>query len=129
MNPLPETAAPGVVEKAAAVADQAAELYDLTAGTPSWSKDAAEDAIEVAETVLIALQSSHPDAALYIMPTGYNLKELRRLLGLPLGSEEEIPGEEPAPVEVPVPRRARPRRRGLGPGGCRHLSGTTSGGK
>jgi hypothetical protein len=117
---LPTVAAPGVAERAEALADAACELHDA-AGTPaSWSAAAVEDAVESMETTALALASAHPDAAAAMLAIGQQLAQLRERLGLPPGEDAAAgPDDEEhqeQPVVPPTPIRRPRQRRGLGPG-------------
>ncbi|MFE3866113.1 hypothetical protein ACFXPT_37725 [Streptomyces goshikiensis] len=118
MKPLSTTAAPGVTERAEALADAACELHDA-AGPGSWSADAVEDAVEAIETTALALADAHPDAAAAMLAIRHQLAQLRAHLDLPPGEPPAAAGpeeEHQEQVVEPTPlRRARPRR-GLGPG-------------
>ncbi|MFC8511109.1 hypothetical protein ACFU3J_16210 [Streptomyces sp. NPDC057411] len=102
MTSPPKAAAPGVAETAAALADLSAELYDLTSGPQSRNRAAAEDAVEVVETVFLALRTAHPQAPLHVMAMGYGLSDMRSALGLPPRAEvEAAAGEESGHVARP----------------------------
>jgi hypothetical protein len=118
MESLPAVAAPGVAERAEALAEAACELHDAVSSDPGrWNAEAVEDAIEAMETTAAALQNVHPDAASSMFVIAHNLGHLRQALGLP--PRDDAPAEEDQDqdqaVTPPTPIR-RPRRRGLGPG-------------
>lgn len=123
-------AAPGVAERAEALADAACELHDTVSTPASWSADAVEDAVESMETTALALAVAHPEAAAAMFAIGQQLAQLRERLGLPPG---EHPGAGPTADEdqaVDPPTPIRSRRRGLGPGyrGVRIPPGRTASG-
>ncbi|KPI06808.1 hypothetical protein OV450_3680 [Actinobacteria bacterium OV450] len=112
MELLPTIAAPGVGERADAVADAACHLYDAVApwsaaGPGGWSRTAAEDAAETIETTALALAYAHPRAEVILAPVHAALADLRRQLGLP--PADQLGGEGPpaAPRTVGNPRRTR----------------------
>ncbi|MFH8343110.1 hypothetical protein [Streptomyces sp. AM6-12] len=107
---LPIIAAPGVAERAEALADAACELHDAASTPASWSAAAAEDAVEAMETTALALHSAHPATAVAMDTIAQVLVRLRRDLGLTTGDEDHDQAVVPP---TPIPR---PKRRGLGPG-------------
>ncbi|MFL0028515.1 hypothetical protein ACJBCE_36945 [Streptomyces sp. NBUL23] len=117
MDLLPTTAAPGVTERAEALADAACELHDAASTPASWSAAAVEDAVEAMETTALALAAAHPDAAAAMLAIGQQLAQLRARLGFPPGEHAAAAVEEhqEEPVVPPTPIRPR-QRRGLGPG-------------
>ncbi|MER6317970.1 hypothetical protein ABT237_30025 [Streptomyces sp. NPDC001581] len=109
---LPTIAAPGVGERADAVADAACHLYDTIApwgiGTPGgWSRTAAEDAAEAIETTAHALASIDPGAEVVLAPVHAALADLRRRLGLASAEVAAGDGLPAAPRTVGNPRRTR----------------------
>ncbi|MGW2016712.1 hypothetical protein [Streptomyces sp. NPDC001927] len=133
MDLLPTVAAPGVIERAEALADAACELHDA-AGTPAcWSAAAVEDAVESMETTALALAAAHPDAAAATLAIGQQLAQLRESLGLPPGQQAASPDHgHQEQLVVPQASLRRPRaRRGLGPGyqGLRIASSRTASGR
>jgi hypothetical protein len=133
MDLLPTTAAPGVAERAEALADAACALHDSASSPGSWSEDAVEDAVESMETTALALAVVHPDAAATMLAIGQQLAQLRERLGLPPGEPTASPDEDEhqeQPV-APTPLRRRRDRRGLGPGyqGIRIPQGRTASGR
>ncbi|WP_371558764.1 hypothetical protein OG416_39140 (plasmid) [Streptomyces longwoodensis] len=134
MDLLPTTAAPGVAERAEALADAACELHDAVSTPASWSAAAVEDAVESMETTALALAAAHPDAAAAMLAIGQQLAQLRERLDLPPGEHAAAGPDDDEhqeqPVEPPTPIR-RPRRRGLGPGyqGLRIPPGRTATGR
>ncbi|MFF0487274.1 hypothetical protein [Streptomyces sp. NPDC004435] len=134
MKSLPTVAAPGVAERAEALADAACELHDA-AGTPdAWSAAAVEDAVEAMETTAFALAAAHPDAAAAMLAVRQQLAQLRERLGLPPGEDApagpDVEEHQEQPVVPPTPIRPR-QRRGLGPGyqGLRIPPGRTATGR
>lgn len=126
---MPTVAAPGVAERAEALADAACELHDAVSTPASWSADAVEDAVEAMETTALALAVAHPDAAAAMLAIGQKLAQLRERLGLPPGEHAAAgPADEDQAVVPPTPIRSR--RRGLGPGyrGVRIPPGRTASG-
>lgn len=120
MEHLPAVAAPGVAERAEALAEAACELHDAVSSDPGrWNAEAVEDAIESIETTAAALQAVGPEAACWMLVVVNGLGHLRQALGLqpcddgPAGPAEEDQGEGVA--LRPLISRPR-RRRGLGPG-------------
>ncbi|MFC7933103.1 hypothetical protein [Streptomyces cinereoruber] len=133
MKPLSTVAAPGVAERAEALADAACELHDAASTPGSWSAAAVEDAVESMETTALALAAAHPDAAAAMLAIGQQLAQLRERLGLPPGEHPAGPDEDEhqeQPVAPTPLRRPRPRR-GLGPGyqGLRIPPGRTAAGR
>lgn len=134
MNLLP-IAAPGVAERAEALADAACDLHDAASAPGSWSAAAVEDAVESMETTALALAAAHPDAIAAMLAVGQQLAQLRERLGLPTGehavagSGEDEHQDQAAAAPSPV-RRPRARR-GLGPGyqGLRIPPGRTATGR
>ncbi|WP_327359852.1 hypothetical protein [Streptomyces sp. NBC_01304] len=113
MDALPTTAAPGVAERAEALADAACELHDAATSPDRWSAAAVEDAVESVETTLLALLTLHPGAAL----VGQAVTQLRDDLGLPPRDASKAgPVAAEDQLTEPTPIRARRERRGLGPG-------------
>ncbi|QES58376.1 hypothetical protein DEJ51_33095 [Streptomyces venezuelae] len=109
---LPTIAAPGVGERADAMADAACHLYDTVApwgaDTPGgWSRTAAEDAAEAIETTAHALASVGPGAEVVLAPVHAALADLRRRLGLPPADEFGGDGLPVTPRTVGNPRRTR----------------------
>ncbi|MFI1283663.1 hypothetical protein ACH4U5_23470 [Streptomyces sp. NPDC020858] len=118
---LPTIAAPGVGERADAVADAACHLYDTIAlwgiGAPrgavpdvaggGWSRSAAEDAAEAIETTAHALASIDPGAEVVLAPVHTALADLRRRLGLAPADALTGDGLPPTPRTVGNPRRTR----------------------
>ncbi|MFB7463428.1 hypothetical protein ACFCZ1_07950 [Streptomyces sp. NPDC056224] len=112
---LPTIAAPGVGERADAVADAACHLYDTVAprGTlpaaagGGWSRTAAEDAAEAIETTAHALAHADPGAELVLAPVHAALAELRRTLGLAPADPLTAAGLPATPRTVGNPRRTR----------------------
>ncbi|MGW1765423.1 hypothetical protein ACWCQL_15295 [Streptomyces sp. NPDC002073] len=107
MDVLPEAAAPGVGDRAAQAAEAACHLHDAV-GPGRWSREAAEDALEVIETTAQALATAHPDAPGALAPVYAALAGLRRSLGLP-PPDPSLPGAGlPLPARVlGNPRRSR----------------------
>lgn len=70
MNLLPTTAAPGVAERAEALADAACELHDAAGSPAGWSAAAVEDAVEAMETTALALAAAHPDGPSLVAAAG-----------------------------------------------------------
>lgn len=118
---LPTIAAPGVGERADAVADAACHLYDTIApwgtGVPrgplpavaggGWSRTAAEDAAEAIETTAHALASIDPGAEVVLAPVHAALADLRRRLGLASAEVTTGDGLPATPRTVGNPRRTR----------------------
>ncbi|WP_445270444.1 hypothetical protein [Streptomyces sp. DSM 41634] len=109
---LPTIAAPGVGERADAVADAACHLYDTIApwgiGAPGgWSRTAAEDAAEAIETTAHALASIDPGAEVVLAPVHAALADLRRRLGLASAEVAAGDGLTAMPRTVGNPRRTR----------------------
>ncbi|MEU9303733.1 hypothetical protein [Streptomyces sp. NPDC048269] len=109
---LPTIAAPGVGERADAVADAACHLYDAVApwgtGVPGgWSRTAAEDAAEAIETTAHALAYLDPGAEVVLAPVHAALAELRRKLGLTPADPLTAAGLPATPRTVGNPRRTR----------------------
>ncbi|MFD4870149.1 hypothetical protein [Streptomyces sp. NPDC058412] len=109
---LPTIAAPGVGERADAVADAACHLYDTIVpwgiGAPGgWSRTAAEDAAEAIETTAHALASIDPGAEVVLAPVHAALADLRRRLGLASAEVAAGDGLPAAPRTVGNPRRTR----------------------
>ncbi|MFG2874842.1 hypothetical protein ACGFYU_07495 [Streptomyces sp. NPDC048337] len=110
---LPTIAAPGVRERADAVADAACHLYDTvmpwgTGAAPGrWSRTAAEDAAEAIETTAHALASIDPGAELVLAPVHAALADLRRRLGLAPADPLTVDGLPATPRTVGNPRRTR----------------------
>ncbi|MFE2147874.1 hypothetical protein ACFXA3_40170 [Streptomyces sp. NPDC059456] len=112
MELLPTIAAPGVGERADAVADAACHLYDAvapwsTAEPGGWSRTAAEDAAETIETTALALAYVHPRAEVILAPVHAALADLRRQLGLPPAGQPGGDGPPVTPRSVGNPRRTR----------------------
>ncbi|MFE1810543.1 MULTISPECIES: hypothetical protein [unclassified Streptomyces] len=103
---LPTIAAPGVGERADAVADAACHLYD-TAVHGGWSRGAAEDAAEAIETTAHALAHIDPGAEVVLAPVHAALADLRRRLGLAPADPLTADGLPAAPRSVGNPRRTR----------------------
>lgn len=97
---------PRVEEQAAAVADAVCELVD-TVSPATWNTGAVEDAVDAIDMLAEALAAIDPEAARALAAVPAATAALRRLLD-PAATEEV--------AEVPSPRSARSRRRGLGPG-------------
>ncbi|MEU9235633.1 hypothetical protein [Streptomyces subrutilus] len=109
---LPTIAAPGVGERADAVADAACHLYDTVApwrtGAPGgWSRTAAEDAAEAIETTAHALAHIDPGAEVVLAPVHAALADLRRRLGLAPADPLTAAGLPGTPRTVGNPRRTR----------------------
>ncbi|MFE9629878.1 hypothetical protein [Streptomyces sp. NPDC006463] len=112
---LPTIAAPGVGERADAVADAACHLYDTVApwgilpavAGGGWSRTAAEDAAEAIETTAHALAYVDPGAELVLAPVHAALAELRRKLRLPPADPLTAAGLPATPRTVGNPRRTR----------------------
>ncbi|MCX5610506.1 MULTISPECIES: hypothetical protein [unclassified Streptomyces] len=109
---LPTIAAPGVGERADAVADAACHLYDTVApwrtGAPGgWSRTAAEDAAEAIETTAHALAHIDPGAEVVLAPVHAALADLRRRLGLAPADPLNAAGLPATPRTVGNPRRTR----------------------
>ncbi|MEU9252992.1 hypothetical protein AB0D66_14235 [Streptomyces sp. NPDC048270] len=109
---LPTIAAPGVGERADAVADAACHLYDTVApwrtGAPGgWSRSAAEDAAEAIETTAHALAHIDPGAEVVLAPVHAALADLRRRLGLAPADPLTAAGLPATPRTVGNPRRTR----------------------
>ncbi|MFD4241661.1 hypothetical protein ACFWP3_08710 [Streptomyces sp. NPDC058525] len=109
---LPTIAAPGVGERADAVADAACHLYDTVApwrtGAPGgWSRTAAEDAAEAIETTAHALAHIDPEAEVVLAPVHAALADLRRRLGLAPADPLTAAGLPATPRTVGNPRRTR----------------------
>ncbi|WP_330346674.1 hypothetical protein OG858_47050 (plasmid) [Streptomyces europaeiscabiei] len=118
---LPSTAAPGVEQLAAQLADHACALHDAV-GPERWNRAAAEDAVETIETTAQALASTHPEAGDILTPILQATADLRRRLHLP--PADDAPAEDttaPSPTSTPpgAPRASQRRRQrrtlGLGP--------------
>lgn len=120
---LPSTAAPGVEQLAAKLADSACELHDAV-GPGKWDRAAAEDAAETIETITQALASVHPEAGDILAPVLQATAKLRRRLHLPPADDD--PAENtatPSPTSTTTSslpmatqnRRQRRRTLGLGP--------------
>ncbi|MET7728753.1 hypothetical protein [Streptomyces mirabilis] len=129
MERLPTVAAPGVAERAEALADAACELHDAASTPASWSANAVGDAVEAMETTALALLVTHPDAAAAIGTVAQALARLRQDLGLPARDDEPaVPADDDQDQAVtpPTPIRRPRARRGLGPGyqGYRDGSGS-----
>ncbi|MFD9301404.1 hypothetical protein ACFWCB_01685 [Streptomyces sp. NPDC060048] len=109
---LPIIAAPGVGERADAVADAACHLYDAIApwgqaAPGGWSRSAAEDAAEAIETAAYALAHAHPRAEVILGPVHTALADLRRQLGLAPADPLTGDGLPVTPRSVGNPRRTR----------------------
>ncbi|MCX4695162.1 hypothetical protein [Streptomyces sp. NBC_01408] len=109
---MPTIAAPGVGERADAVADAACHLYDAVApwggaAPGGWSRIAAEDAAEAIETTAHALARTHPRAEVVLAPVHAALADLRRQLGLPPADQLTADGLPATPRTVGNPRRTR----------------------
>lgn len=109
---LPTIAAPGVGERADAVADAACHLYDTVApwrtGAPGgWSRTAAEDAAEAIETTAHALAHIDPGAEVVLAPVHAAVADLRRRLGLAPADPLNAAGLPATPRTVGNPRRTR----------------------
>ncbi|MGW7440389.1 hypothetical protein [Streptomyces sp. NPDC054849] len=118
---LPTIAAPGVGERADAVADAACHLCDTInlwgIGAPQgprpavagggWSRTAAEDAAEAIETTAHALASIGPGAEVVLAPVHAALADLRRRFGLAPADAPAGDGLPPTPRTVGNPRRTR----------------------
>ncbi|MFJ4775899.1 hypothetical protein [Streptomyces sp. NPDC088762] len=109
---LPTIAAPGVRERADAVADAACHLYDTVVpwgtGAPrGWSRAAAEDAAEAIETTAHALAAIDPGIEPVLAPVHAALADLRRRLGLAPADPLTADGLPAAPRTVGNPRRTR----------------------
>ncbi|OEJ34880.1 hypothetical protein [Streptomyces subrutilus] len=109
---LPTIAAPGVGERADAVAEAACHLYDTVApwrtGVPGgWSRTAAEDAAEAIETTAHALAHIDPGAEVVLAPVHAALADLRRRLGLAPADPLTAAGLPATPRTVGNPRRTR----------------------
>ncbi len=109
---LPTIAAPGVGERADAVAEAACHLYDTVApwrtGVPGgWSRTAAEDAAEAIETTAHALAHIDPGAEVVLAPVHAALADLRRRLGLAPADPLTAAGLPAIPRTVGNPRRTR----------------------
>ncbi|MFJ2561359.1 MULTISPECIES: hypothetical protein [unclassified Streptomyces] len=133
MDLLPSTAAPGVAERAEALADAACELHDAASTPASWSVAAVEDAVESLETTALALAVAHSDAAAAMLVIRQQLGQLRERLGLHPGESVTSPDDEHQEQAVvpPTPIRHTRQRRGLGPGyqGLRIPPGRTATGR
>ncbi|MCB5165756.1 hypothetical protein LG634_13030 [Streptomyces bambusae] len=107
MKLLPEAAAPGVGERAAEAAEAACHLHDAV-GPGRWSREAAEDALEVIETTAQALATAHPAAPGALAPVYAAVAGLRHSLGLPPPAPG-LPGGAPVlpPRMLGNPRRSR----------------------
>ncbi|KPI20982.1 hypothetical protein OK006_9393 [Actinobacteria bacterium OK006] len=120
MERLPTVAAPGVAERAEALADAACELHDAASTPASWSANAVEDAVEAMETTALALLVTHPDAAAAIGTVAQALARLRQDLDLPARDDEPaVPADDDQDQAVTPPtpiRRPRARRRPRIPG-------------
>ncbi|MER7069276.1 hypothetical protein ABT357_27025 [Streptomyces albidoflavus] len=112
MTPFPTTAAPGVADRAEALADAACELHDAASSPGSWTAAAAEEAVEAMETTALALHGAHPAAAAAMDTVAQVLARLRRDLDLTAADEDDAQDQIVTP---PTPIRRRTRR-GLGPG-------------
>ncbi|MFD4976266.1 hypothetical protein [Streptomyces sp. NPDC058424] len=123
MNSLPATAAPGVAERAEALADAACELHDAASSQGSWS------AVEAMETTALALRGAHPAVAAATDAVVQALARLRRDLGLPAAVGEDDDQDQAVTPPTPI-RRPRTTRRGLGSGykGVRIPPGRTASG-
>ncbi|MFF5446229.1 hypothetical protein [Streptomyces sp. NPDC012888] len=106
MEPFPTVAAPGVRERADALAEAACHLHDV-AGPGRWNRDAAEDAVEAIETAAHALATVDPRAELILAPLHTGLAELRRHLCLPPADPLTDTGQPPTPRTLGNPRRTR----------------------
>ncbi|MEV7520132.1 hypothetical protein [Streptomyces sp. NPDC091371] len=111
---LPTIAAPGVGERADAVADAACHLYD-TVVHGGWSRSAAEDAAEAIETTAHALAHIDPGAEVVLAPVHAALADLRRRLGLAPADPLTADGLPAAPRTVGNPRRTRWVRAAVAP--------------
>lgn len=130
MDQLQPVAAPGVAERAEALADAACDLHDSVLDPSAWSAAAVEEAIESMEITALALMYAHPDATDVMFAIRYNLGRVRAALGLPPRDEELAgTGDEHQAVVEPTPIRSR--RRVLGPGyqGVRIPPGRTATGR
>ncbi|MFF8268658.1 hypothetical protein ACF059_14820 [Streptomyces sp. NPDC016562] len=128
---LPTIAAPGVGERADAVADAACHLYDTVTpwgtGAPGgWSRTAAEDAAEAIETTAHALASAGPGAEVVLAPVHAALADLRRRLGLAPADGLTGEGLPVTPRTVGNPRRTRWARALTAPSPRQPPSRTTS---
>ncbi|AWZ06140.1 MULTISPECIES: hypothetical protein [unclassified Streptomyces] len=128
---LPIIAAPGVGERADAVADAACHLYDTIApwghaAPGGWSRGAAEDAAEAIETAAHALAHAHPRAEVILGPVHTALADLRRQLGLAPAEPLTAQGLPETPRTVGNPRRTRWVRVLTPPAPRREPSRTTS---
>ncbi|MFZ3474536.1 hypothetical protein ACODT3_03400 [Streptomyces sp. 4.24] len=128
---LPIIAAPGVGERADAVADAACHLYDTIApwghaAPGGWSRGAAEDAAEAIETAAHALAHAHPRAEVILGPVHTALADLRRQLGLAPAEPLTAQGLPATPRTVGNPRRTRRVRVLTPPAPRREPSRTTS---
>ncbi|MEU4733010.1 hypothetical protein [Streptomyces sp. NPDC023588] len=128
---LPTIAAPGVGERADAVADAACHLYDAVApwgpGAPGgWSRTAAEDAAEAIETTAHALASAGPGAEVVLAPVHAALADLRRRLGLAPADGLTGEGLPATPRTVGNPPRTRWARALTAPSPRQPPSRTTS---
>ncbi|MFJ5550911.1 hypothetical protein [Streptomyces sp. NPDC093225] len=105
MDALPLVAAPGVGNRAAELAEAACHLHDAVGAGP-WSHEAAEDAVEAVETIVLALGGVHREAEAVLAPVHTALADLRRRLGM--RQPELLTGTE----ALPAPRRtvSNPRR-------------------
>ncbi|MGG2463777.1 hypothetical protein ACO0M4_28945 [Streptomyces sp. RGM 3693] len=114
---LPTTAAPGLAEKAEALADTACALHDVAGSPARWSATAAEDVVEAMEITALALGGAHPAAAAAALPLLQDLARLRQSLALPPSDwPEPALEDEGEAVAPPVPISRGRARRGLGPG-------------
>ncbi|MFI5617035.1 hypothetical protein [Streptomyces sp. NPDC051567] len=109
---LPTIAAPGVGERADAMADAACHLYDAVVlrgrdGPGGWSRGAAEDAAEAIETTAHALAHLGPHAGAVLGPVHTALAELRRRSGLAAADPLTADGVPATPRTVGNPRRTR----------------------
>ena len=115
MDQLQRAAAPGVAERAEALADAACELHDSVLAPSAWSVAAVEDGIESMEITALALMYAHPDATDVMVAIRCNLARARAALDLPpRDGEPAATGDEHQAVSQPTPIRSR--RRALGPG-------------
>ncbi|MEV7616784.1 hypothetical protein [Streptomyces sp. NPDC089799] len=106
MELLPSTAAPGMGERADAVAEAACHLCDA-AGPGRWSRAAAEDAVEAIEATANALVTARPGAELILAALHAAVADLRRHLSLPPADPLDAPPLPAGPRTLGNPRRAR----------------------
>ena len=112
---LSAQAGPGVEKAAEQTIESACHLADL-AGPDGWSTAAAEDVLDVIDTLTDALSGAGTELAQALATVAAAAADARRRLGIAVDDQEP---EGAAAATVPTPRgpgRRPPKRRGLGPG-------------